>query len=195
VREIRGFDHDTYCVHNAYRSPGRLDPAELGTPKAHVHAARYDNFRHNLHIEQRYIDRSSTDALDGVTFAFVSVDRGSARAEIFDLLMERCIPFIDVGMGLSDKQVALSGMLRVTYYSAADAARVRAEGLAELADRDDDIYRRNVQISELNALNAALAVVKFKQLRDFYHDAERAYHVLFDIGDLGIARHAAADAV
>lgn len=195
VREIRGFDHDTYCVHNAYRSPGRLDPAELGTQKAAVHSARYDNFRHALRIEHRYIDRSSADALNGVTFAFVCVDRGSARAEIFDLLMERGIPFIDVGMGLSDKHGPLSGMLRVTYYSPEDAARVRAEGLAELADREDDIYRRNVQIAELNALNAALAVVKFKQLRGFYHAGEQAYHLLFDIADLGIVRHAIADAV
>src|SRR5690606_17783684 len=116
-------------------------------------------------IEHRYIDRGSAEALDDVTFAFVCVDSGTARAEIFDVLIERQIPFIDVGMGLSDKQVALSGMLRVTYYSAEDAARVRAEGLAELADRDDDIYSRNIQISELNALNAALAIVKYKQLR------------------------------
>ena len=195
MKEIRGFDHDTYCVHNTYRSPGRLDPAELGTPKAAVYAARYDNFRHNLRIEQRYIDRASAEALDGVTFAFVCVDRGSARAEIFDVLIDQRIPFIDVGMGLSDNRGALSGMLRMTYYSPEDAARVRAEGLAELADREDDIYRRNVQIAELNALNAALAVVKFKQLRGFYHEAEQPYHLLFDIADLGIVRHAAADAV
>lgn len=195
VREIRGFDHDTYCVHNAYRSPGRLDPTELGSPKAIVYAARYENFRHNLSIEKRYIDRASAEALKDVTFAFVCVDRGSARAAIFDVLMELGIPFIDVGMGLSDKQGGLSGMLRLTYYSPEDAARVRAERLAELADRDDDLYRRKVQIAELNALNAALAVIRFKQLRGFYHDAEQPYHLLFDIADLGTVRHAAANGV
>jgi hypothetical protein len=194
VREIRAFDHDIFCVHNAYRSPGRLDPAELGAPKAHVHLRRYDNFRSNLTIEQKFIDRSSTAELDGVTFAFVCVDRGTARAEIFDLLIDRGIPFIDVGLGLDNKRGALSGMVRVTYYSTDDARRVRDEGWAELADRDDDIYDQNVQIAELNALNAALAVIKFKQVRGFYYEVDHAYHLLFDIADLRIVAQTHGDA-
>jgi len=46
-----------------------------------------------------------------------------------------------------------------------DAEKVKQENLAELNDRPDDLYRENIQISELNALNAALAMVKFKQVR------------------------------
>lgn len=194
VRAIRAFDHDTYCVHNAYRSPGRLDPAELGAPKADVHRARYGNFRHGLRIERKYIDRSSVTELEGATFAFVCVDRGTARAEIFDLLIELGIPFIDVGMGLNRKRGPLSGMARVTYYSAEDAARMRSEGLAELGDRDDDIYRQNVQIAELNALNAGLAVIRFKQLRGFYFTSDPIYHLLFDIADLKIVSATSNDA-
>ena len=34
VREIRAFDLDLFYVHSAFRSPGRLDPTELGKPKA-----------------------------------------------------------------------------------------------------------------------------------------------------------------
>jgi hypothetical protein len=194
VREIRGFDNDIYCVHNAYRSPGRLELGELGHPKSRVFASRYDNFRRGLRIEQCHIDRSAAQQLDGVTFAFVCVDKGSARAEVFDLLMERQIPFIDVGMGLSTKTGALSGMLRTTYYSAPDAAFVRAEGLAELVDADEDLYRENVQIAELNALNAAFAVLKYKKLRGYYHDAEAANHVLFDLSDLKTVMHWSPDA-
>jgi hypothetical protein len=51
-----------------------------------------------------------------VTFAFVCVDKGSARAEIFDLLIRMGIPFIE-------------------------AAQIRDMQLAELADHPDDVYR------------------------------------------------------
>ena len=57
VRELRGFDHDTYCVHNAFRSPGSLDPAELGNTKASVYQARYESFRHELKLEFKRINR------------------------------------------------------------------------------------------------------------------------------------------
>jgi hypothetical protein len=49
--------------------------------------------------------RPLSEMLEGVTFAFVCVDRGSARAGIFDLLISRGIPFIDVGMGLVDYRI------------------------------------------------------------------------------------------
>ena len=35
-----------------------------------------------------------------------------------------------------------------------------------------DEYRIHIQIAELNALNAALAVIKFKQIRGFYFDKD-----------------------
>lgn len=178
VKEIRGFDSDAYHVHNAFRSPGRLDETDLGKGKAEVYRVRYDNFRKGLTLQQKYIDRSSVADLEGITFAFVCVDKGSARAEIFDLLIGLRIPFIDVGMGLNRKQGPLSGTIRTTYYSIEDASKVRDLQLAEMADDPNDIYRRTVQISELNALNASLAVIRYKQLRGFYLDDNTPYHLL-----------------
>jgi ThiF family len=186
VREIRSFDLDFYYVHNAFRSPGRVEETEFGKPKAHVYQARYENFRHGLSIAPTFIDSQSSGELDGVTFAFVCVDKGSARAGIFDILIAKKIPFIDVGMGLNRNRGALNGLLRVTYFSAADAETFREMQLAELADRPDDIYRANIQIAELNALNACLAVVRFKQLRGFYLEDAPLYNLLFGIGDMKI---------
>jgi hypothetical protein len=186
VREIRAFDLDFFHVHNAFRSPGRLDESELGKRKADVYAARYDNFRHGLRIECKLIDASSVTDLEGVTFAFVCVDKGSSRAAIFDLLISRGIPFIDVGMGLNRERGPVNGMMRCTYYSAENGHKVRAKRLAEMSDEPDDIYRTNIQISEINALNACLAVIRFKQLRGFYFEQIPYYHLLLEIGDLKI---------
>jgi hypothetical protein len=184
VKEIRGFDLDDFHIHNAYRSPGRLQESELGKRKAEVYQSRYDNFRLGLSLQPKYIDARSEDSLRGVTFAFVCVDKGSSRTGIFDLLVAKRIPFIDVGMGLNRTRGPINGMLRATYYSVEDAQRLRDMDLAELADHPDDEYRVHIQISELNALNAALAVTKYKQLRGFYFEDEPLNSLVFEVGDL-----------
>lgn len=79
-------------------------------------------------------------------------------------------------------------MMRATYYSSENAERVRNKGLAEMSDQPDDIYRTNIQISEINALNACLAVIRFKQLRGFYFEEIPYYHLLLEIGDLKVVR-------
>lgn len=183
-REIRAFDTDVFHVHNAFRSPGKLEESELGKPKAEVYRARYDSFRGSLTIEPRFIDASSVDLLEGVTFAFVCVDKGPSRKGIFDLLIGKHIPFIDVGMGLDRKKGPLNGMLRTTYYSVENGQKLLEKGLAELTENPNDEYRTNIQISELNALNACLAVVRFKQLRGFYFEEAPYYNLLLEIGDL-----------
>ena len=184
VREIRAFDLDPFHVHNAYRSPGRLEPSELGEPKAEVYGCRYGNFREGLSVTPTFIDASCHDEVDGVTFAFVCVDKGSSRAGIFDLLISKGIPFIDVGMGLNRKRGPINGLLRTTYYSAEHGQEAREKALAPLSDDPGDIYRTNIQISELNALNACLAVIRFKQLRGFYFEEVPYYHLVMEVGDL-----------
>ena len=93
------------------------------------------------------------------------------------------IDFIDVGMGLNKEKGAIGGMLRTTYYPAASAQIIADKRLAPMADYPDDVYKDNIQISELNALNASMAVIKFKQIRGFYSDDNKYYNMLFGIDD------------
>ena len=186
VREIRGFDGDAFHVHNAYRSPGKLEEAELGKSKADVYQGRYSSFRDGVQLVPHYVDSESGDAFKGVTFAFVCVDKGSSRAAISDLLISLGIPFIDVGMGLKRAGGPLSGMLRATYFAPGRAKDMLSKGLAEMHDGPENLYRTNVQIAELNAFNAALAVMRFKQLRGFYIEVDPLCHLLFDLADLKI---------
>lgn len=195
VKEIRGFDLDPFHVHNAFRSPGRIEKAELRKSKAEVYADRYENFRTGLKLVPKIIDASCAEDLQGVTFAFVCVDKGSSRSGIFDLLLSMGIPFIDVGMGLSRQQGALNGMTRVTHFGQAHGADIRSKGLVPLSDPADDLYKINIQISELNALNAAMAVIKYKQLRGFYTEEEAKYHLLFDVGGYRVTGLAASDEI
>jgi hypothetical protein len=149
------FDVDEYHVQRLSLW-GRLESTELGKKKAEVYLSRYDNFRTGLSVTPKFLDASCTEDLDGVTFAFVCVDKGSSRASIFDLLISKGIPFIDVGMGLHRQGGPLNGQLRTTYYSAEQGQKVLDKGMAQLTDNPDDLYKTNIQISELNALNACL---------------------------------------
>lgn len=189
VREIRGFDSDSFFVHNAFRSPGRLDMeegAELRQSKAEVYQKRYENFRHGLTIKPLFIDETSAAELDGVTFAFVSVDKGSSRKRIIDLLIAKNIPFIDVGMGLKRYDGPISGTLRTTYFPHDNGDTVRSKGYVPETDPPDDVYKSNIQIAELNALNAALAVLRFKQIRGFYAGPINLNQLLLTLDNLSL---------
>ena len=193
VKEIRGFDGDQYHIHNAYRSPGCCEASEFDTPKTDVYQARYDNFRNGVKLTCKYIDRSCGEDLDGVTFAFVCVDKAVARSEIFDLLIAKKIPFIDVGMGLNRKHGPLSGQVRTTYYSKEDATARKQKEYSPLVDHPNGEYRVNIQIAELNALNAAMAIIEFKKLKGFYLDETQDFQFTFRVADCAIAGRSKKD--
>jgi hypothetical protein len=86
-------------------------------------------------------------------------------------------------MGLNRKYGPINGTLRMTYYSAEHGSKARNKGLAPLTDNEEDLYKTNIQIAELNALNACLSVIKFKQLRGFYCEEIPHYHLLFEVQD------------
>ncbi|CAN5401231.1 ThiF family adenylyltransferase [soil metagenome] len=184
VKEIRGFDGDKFHVHNAFRAPGRTTEGEFDKPKALVMQERYEDFRHGLNLKNVVIDESSANEFEGVSFAFVCVDKGSSRARIFNVLISLKIPFIDVGMGLRKKTSGLAGSMRVTRFLPERAEAVRAKRFASEVDEPENEYRTNVQIAELNALNASLAVIKYKKLRGFYRDDIPTDHLILNTAEL-----------
>lgn len=196
VKEIRGFDGDLFHIHNQFRSPGRFDGtegAEFDRPKADVYRARYENLRHGLSLTHKYIDSTCAEDLKGATFAFVAIDKGSSRKEIFELLIALKIPYIDMGMGLDRKQGSLSGQLRATYYSPEDAQARKDQEFVMLVDHPDAEYRLNIQIAELNALNAALAIIQYKKIKGFYFDSTTDFHFVFRVPDTKIVARSKDD--
>lgn len=181
VAGIRGFDLDAYHVHNAYRSPGTLSPDDFCKDKAEVYQRRYEGFRHGVDLRKKFIDAESVEDLMGVTFAFVCVDKGASRKGIIELLIKLKIPFIDVGMGLQRDKDSISGTARVTCFALESAQEIASKNLVPITDLPDDVYRNNIQISELNALNACLAIIRYKQLEGFYADDGSHYHLLYTI--------------
>jgi hypothetical protein len=82
-------------------------------------------------------------------------------------------------MGIHEVAGSLGGLLRVTTSSGKDdepaSRRISSSG------GQQDEYASNIQIADLNALNAALAVVRWKKLLGFYSDLENEHHTTYQI--------------
>ena len=178
VREIHVFDGDDFLQHNAFRSPGAPSLEELkATPKKVRHHSRgYGLMRNGIVEHDIDLDASNVDALKGMDFVFICVDRGEARRPIVEKLEELGIPFIDVGMGVELVDEQLQGVVRVIVSTPGKRDHVRDKKRIGLSGGDaDGVYSWNIQIAELNALNAALAVIKWKKLFGFYRDLENEH--------------------
>ena len=176
VREIHVFDGDEFCQHNAFRSPGattRDDIAERYN-KAEYFAAKYGQMRPGIIKYPYYMTEDRFSDMAALDFVFVAVDKNAIKGPLFSWLQKNNIPFVDVGMGLERVADSIIGVLRTTISIPKDgqvAAQVRR--VAGAADENGiGEYERNIQIVELNALNAALAVVRWKKHRGFYLDLE-----------------------
>ena len=181
VSEIHVFDSDLLGQHNAFRSPGAPSVKILKTmpSKAQYFRGIYSNMRRNIFVHP-HVDEETVESLRGMEFVFIAIDKGSARQLLVDRLEEWGIPFIDVGMGVVEYDGSLLGQLRITLSSEASRALVRPTLPMAEADVDAD-YARNIQIADLNALNAALAVIKWKKFLGFYVDLESEHTAIYQI--------------
>jgi hypothetical protein len=100
------------------------------------------------------------------------MEGGTAKRAIVEKLEAQATPFIDVGMGLYAKRNKIGGMLR-TVLSLPDARDTARGRISFAADDPHNEYDRNIQVADLNALNACLAVIAWKKYRDFYFDLGR----------------------
>jgi molybdopterin/thiamine biosynthesis adenylyltransferase len=174
VYEIHLFDGDRLLQHNAFRAPGAasIDDLRRAPFKVDYYAGIYSSMRHGVFAHPYFIDASKAAELDGFDFVFLAFDAGTNKEHLIRRLEEAGVPFIDVGMGLYEVDGALSGQLRVVTSTAAHRDRARARIPSADADTANE-YAQNIQIADLNALNATLAVIKWKKLRGFYLDWER----------------------
>jgi molybdopterin/thiamine biosynthesis adenylyltransferase len=182
VPDIHLIDGDKYLQHNAFRSPGAPSIEELRKQpfKVDYFAAKYSNIHRKIHAHAVFINESNLDLLDGMSFVFVCIDKGKIKRLIFDKLEKAGIPFIDVGMGIHLVDGALHGIVRTTYSDT--EKRVQAKNcVSQTDDVFDNEYDSNIQVADLNALNAAFAVIKWKRHCGFYHDIEKEYNSLYTI--------------
>lgn len=182
--EIRLFDPDEFLQHNAFRAPGAPSLKELREVPLKVNhfKAIYERMHRGITAVPQTITADNLDLLDGIDFAFLSLDAGEAKAALVERFHVRGVGFIDIGMGLELGYQRLSGILRVTTSTTATRERISSHNRIPLAGGGaGDVYASNIQVADLNALNAVLAVIKWKKLCGFYCDLENEHHSTYTL--------------
>jgi hypothetical protein len=109
--------------------------------------------------------------------AAIRLPKGSSLVGVIaESSLKHGVPFIDVGMGLELVDGSLGGILRVTASMPDKRDDIRNGKISFTDDAENDLYGSNIQVADLNALNATLAVVKWKKIRGFYRDLEKEHH-------------------
>jgi hypothetical protein len=182
VREIHLFDGDRLWQHNAFRSPGAatLNEVSAGPLKVTYFANIYGRMHRHILAHEHHVDDETVGLLADMDFVFICVDRGVARRIIVEYLEVQGKSFIDVGMGIEIVDQELTGLVRVTASTPnkRDHLRDRAS-LGDVVGVNE--YATNVQIADLNALNASLAVIKWKKLHGFYLDLTHEHFSAYSV--------------
>jgi hypothetical protein len=182
VKEIHLFDKDEFLQHNAFRSPGAPSIEELkAKPRKVVYLkSLYSKMHRGIIAHEAHVDAENIEQLRQMDFVFLCLDQGTAKKLVVEKLEEFGVSFVDVGMGVYMGEESLVGSLRITTSTPEqrDSARAR---IPFTDDDDHNEYALNIQIAELNALNAALAVIRWKKLFGFYLDCEHEYHSTYTI--------------
>jgi hypothetical protein len=185
VAEIHLFDGDVFSQHNAFRSPGAPSVEELREKPKKVTRFRnlYSAMHRKIVAHDTFLDSTNVALLDDINFDFVFIcmDAGTAKRAVVTQLSARGIPFVDVGMGILLDDGRLSGLVRTTLSTSDTRDAAAAHISFDDSNGEQNEYASNIQIAELNALNAALAIIRFKKFFDVYRDARKDVYAGYSI--------------
>ena len=181
VQAIHLLDSDRVDWHNLMRAPGAPTNDEIKFLKknrldkvAYYHA-KYNTLREGIHAHAVRVDSSTRFAEFlseyPVDYAFVCIDQrkdcDSPRQDVvYAALSEAGVPFIDSGVSITVENDSVSGAVTTSAYAAGSLAwkdaipNARVEGNAP--------GYRNVQLPEVNALAASLAVMEWRRRTEQY---------------------------
>jgi hypothetical protein len=182
VKEIHLFDGDLFLQHNAFRSPGAPSGEELS--KQYFKVIYFEQIYRKMHrgiiCHPEYINITNANCLRQMDFVFFCIDKGSVKKMIIDKLLESNVRFIDVGIGVVKSGNSLCGQVRVTTGTPTKNDHLKDDNIFSDENAANE-YNQNIQIADLNALNAALAVIKWKKLCGFYIDLENEHTCIYAI--------------
>lgn len=174
AREIHLFDGDDFLQHNAFRAPGAasLQVLEEKLKKVEYFARVYGQMRRGIVAHSEYVTDENVGQLAGFDFVFICVDKPAVRKLLSEYLTTAGIPFVDTGMELEllEEEQCLIGTCRVTLSTREKSDHFSKHVSLEDDTVADDLYATNIQVADLNALCAVMAVIKWKKFCGFYQD-------------------------
>jgi hypothetical protein len=181
VKEIHIFDADVFQLHNAFRSPGAVSSekleAEKGIMKVDYYYGIYSNMHAGIKAHTKYVTLENVNELKDFSYVFISIDKNEVRYNLTKALLNMGVTFIDVGIGVNKANDCLNGAIRVTVGTADKSDHL--DFRIGSSESEENEYSNNIQIADLNCLNAMLAVLKWKKLSGFYQDVKQEHNSLF----------------
>ena len=171
VAEIHLYDSDTYRPHNAFRAPGvtPLEKLSSAPTKVGYHQSTYDALHRGVIAHPENITNSNVEQLRDMDFVFIAIDSGPHKRTIIEHLLRYGVPSVDTGMGIDQVGSSLGGLIRTTRLNPATDGMEWVDANMSFTD-GEDLYEQNIQVVELNMLNAAQAVIAWKKHIGFYRD-------------------------
>jgi tRNA A37 threonylcarbamoyladenosine dehydratase len=181
VAEIHLYDGDVFMQHNAFRSPGAASLVQLKelSKKVDYYASQYSNMHKHVIPHAEYITPANIGDLSLMSYVFICVDKNSVRKLVMGNLLRMSIPFIDVGLGVEIVDDFLIGAIRVT--AATNLKNDHLRNRVATEDAEDEAYASNIQIADLNMMNASMAVIKWKKMSLFYQDLIEYHNSIYTI--------------
>ena len=181
VREIHLLDADHIDWHTFMRAPGAPTTEEIESvrkgslSKVDYYHSKYASLREDIHLYAVRVDSPSmfADFLSDhpIDFAFVCIDQqkdsDSPRQDVvYAALSQAEVPFIDSGVSITLENRAVRGAVTTSYYAAESEAWKEAIPNARVEGNVPGY--RNVQLPEVNALAASLAVMEWRRRTEQY---------------------------
>jgi hypothetical protein len=184
IAEIHLYDGDTFLQHNAFRSPGAPSKQILKLQKKKVEyfTELYSNMHKGIKPHAENVTEENINQLSQMSFVFVCIDDDNARNIIVWQLMKMGISLIDVGMGVHTVDDMIIGTVRTTTVTPNKHDHILTR-IPTIVDDVENEYSTNIQIADLNMLNANLAVIKWKKMCRFYQDVSKEYHSTYSTND------------
>ena len=181
VMEIHLLDSDDVNWHNFIRAPGAPTAEEIESRhkgrlrKVDYYYSKYASLREGIHPHAVRVDSPSMFgeflSAHPIDYAFVCIDQladgDSPRQDVvYCALSEAAVPFIDSGVSITLDDRAVRGVVTTSAYAAGSVAWKEAIPNARVEGNVPGY--RNVQLPEVNALAASLAVMEWRRRTEQY---------------------------
>lgn len=175
IERIIVWDGDSLEERNMRRGVGpekRLHE-KLGQNKAQVLGEEYTDQKCEIEFHPHNFTEEDKGTLQKASFLFIAVDRQESR-EVVQMVAEQIgMAYIDVGLGLRVEEGVVTGGCQVVLSNGEGGRERELINVGGVAG-GEQAYRM-VLVSEMHALNAALAVIKWRRFRGQYRQTT---HVL-----------------
>lgn len=180
VDEIHLFDGDRFSTHNAFRAPGAagLDDLRQGPHKVTYLKDVYSRMKRGI-VEHAYdLSAGNASELAAMSFIFLAMEGGEVKRELVAALERLGVAFVDCTVGVTKPRTrdVLVASVEINASTPDNRAMVNDKVDFGAIDEEDDIYSENIQIAELNAVAAVLAVLWWKKHTGIYYSRTQYHH-------------------